>query len=41
MVKSAPTSVIGSYEPGKNWYWCRVDQFAFELEGAPAALSHA
>ena len=28
------------YEPGEDWYWCYVDRFAFELEGAPAAPSH-
>jgi len=22
--------VIRSYEPGEDWYWCYVDQFAFE-----------
>jgi hypothetical protein len=37
---SAGHPVIRSYEPGENWYWCYVDQFAFELDGAPAAPSH-
>jgi len=32
--------VIRSYEPGEDWYWCYLDQFAFELEGAPPAPSH-
>jgi hypothetical protein len=32
--------VIRSYEPGEDWYWCYVDQAAFELEGAPPAPSH-
>ena len=32
--------VIRSYEPGEGWYWCYVDELAFELEGAPAAQSH-
>jgi hypothetical protein len=32
--------VVQSFEPGEDWYWCYVDQFAFELEGAPPAPSH-
>jgi hypothetical protein len=32
--------VIRSYEPGEDWYWCFVDEFVFELEGAPPAPSH-
>ena len=32
--------VIRSYEPGEDWYWCYLDQLAFELEGAPPAPSH-
>jgi hypothetical protein len=31
--------VIRSYQPGGDWYWCYVDQFVFELEGAPPAPS--
>jgi hypothetical protein len=27
-------------ESGENWYWGDVDQFAFELEGAPEVPSH-
>jgi hypothetical protein len=26
--------VIPSYEPGEDWYWCYLDQFVFELQGA-------
>jgi hypothetical protein len=29
--------VIRSYEPGEDWYWRYLDQFAFELVGAPPA----
>ena len=32
--------VIRSYEPGEDWYWCYLDQSAFELQGAPPAPSH-
>ena len=32
--------VIRSYEPGEDWYWCYLDELAFELEGAPPAPSH-
>jgi hypothetical protein len=24
--------IIRSYEPGENWWWCYVDELAFELE---------
>jgi hypothetical protein len=32
--------VIRSYEPGEDWFWCYVEDFAFELKGAPPAPSH-
>ena len=32
--------LIRSYEPGQDWWWCYVDEVAFEVEGAPAAPSH-
>jgi hypothetical protein len=32
--------LIQSYEPGENWWWCYVDQIAFEVEGAPS-YSHS
>jgi len=32
--------IIRSYEPGEDWYWCFVDELAFELEDAPPAPSH-
>jgi hypothetical protein len=32
--------VVRSYEPGEDWYWCYLDQSAFELEGARPAPSH-
>jgi hypothetical protein len=28
--------VVQSYEPGENWWWCYLDQVAFEVEGAPS-----
>ena len=27
--------IVRSYEPAEDWYWCYVDEAAFELEGAP------
>jgi hypothetical protein len=29
--------VIRSYEPGEDWYWCYLDQFVFEPQGALSA----
>jgi uncharacterized UBP type Zn finger protein len=32
--------IIRSYEPGEDWYYCYVDDIAFELADAPPAPSH-
>ena len=32
--------VVQSFEPGEDWYWCYVDDMAFEIEGAPPSPSH-
>jgi Zn-finger in ubiquitin-hydrolases and other protein len=32
--------LIRSYEPGEDWWWCYIDELAFELEGAPPSPSH-
>ncbi|HEV8173355.1 MAG TPA: UBP-type zinc finger domain-containing protein [Actinoplanes sp.] len=32
--------LVQSYEPGEDWWWCYVDQIAFEVEGAPS-YSHS
>ena len=32
--------LIRSFEPGEDWWWCYVDETAFEIEGAPAAPSY-
>jgi hypothetical protein len=32
--------IIRSFEPGEDWFWCYVDNVAFELEGVPLARSH-
>lgn len=32
--------IIRSYEPGENWWWCYVDELAFDVAGAPPAPSH-
>lgn len=33
--------VMRSFEPGENWWWCYLDQFAFDVEDAAPAPSHA
>lgn len=32
--------VMRSYEPGESWYWCYVDELAFDPPDAPPAPSH-
>ena len=32
--------IIQSFEPGEDWYWCYVDELAFEDENAPPSPSH-
>jgi len=32
--------LIRSFEPGEEWWWCYIDEIAFEVEGAPPAPSH-
>lgn len=32
--------VIRSYEPGERWFWCYVDQLAFDLPGVPPGPVH-
>ncbi len=27
--------IVRSLEPGEDWYWCYIDQVAFELEDVP------
>ncbi len=33
--------VIRSYELAEDWYRCYLDQFVFELQGAPPAPSQS
>ena len=28
--------LIQSYEPGEDWWYCYVDDVAFEVDGAPS-----
>jgi uncharacterized UBP type Zn finger protein len=28
--------IIQSYEPGEEWWWCYIDDFAFTVEDAPS-----
>jgi uncharacterized UBP type Zn finger protein len=32
--------VVQSYEPGEDWFWCYMDDIAFEIEGAAPGPSH-
>jgi len=32
--------LIRSFEPGEDWWWCYVDELAFEVPGAAPAPSH-
>ena len=32
--------IVQSFEPGEDWYWCYVDEIAFEDESAPPSPSH-
>jgi uncharacterized UBP type Zn finger protein len=27
--------LMQSFEPGEEWWWCYVDEFAFEVDGVP------
>jgi hypothetical protein len=33
-------SLVSSYEPGEDWWWCYVDEVTFEMPTAPA-FSHS
>ena len=33
--------IIRSYEPGEDWWYCYIDDFAFEIDGAPPSPSHS
>ncbi|MGC9963045.1 MAG: UBP-type zinc finger domain-containing protein [Acidimicrobiales bacterium] len=32
--------LIQSFEPGEDWYWCYVDELAFERDGEGSSPSH-
>ena len=32
--------LIQSYEPGEDWYWCYVDDIAFEIPSSEPSPSH-
>jgi hypothetical protein len=38
--RASDHAVIRSYEPHEDWYFCYVDDFAFELAGGPPAPHH-
>ena len=31
--------LVRSMEPGEDWFWCYLDQIAFEIDAAPAAYT--
>ncbi len=33
--------IVRSYEPGEDWWWCYLDEVAFDVENAPPAPSHS
>jgi hypothetical protein len=33
-------AIVQSYEPGEDWYFCYVDDIAFELDGGERSPSH-
>jgi uncharacterized UBP type Zn finger protein len=33
--------LIQSFEPGEDWYWCYVDDVAFEIPGQGPSPSHS
>jgi hypothetical protein len=35
-----PHPIVQSFEPGEEWYYCYVDDIAFEREGEPSSPSH-
>jgi uncharacterized UBP type Zn finger protein len=32
--------IMQSFEPGEDWYWCFVDEIAFQDDDAPPSPSH-
>jgi hypothetical protein len=38
--REAAHPVIQSFEPGEDWYWCFIDEIAFERQGDTASPSH-
>jgi len=32
--------LIRSFEPGEDWWWCYLDERAFQVSGAPPAPSY-
>ena len=33
-------ALIRSFEPGEHWWWCYIDEVAFNMQDAPAAPSY-
>jgi len=33
-------ALVQSFEPGEDWYWCFVDDLAFEVDGHTDSPSH-
>ncbi len=32
--------IVQSFEPGEDWFWCYIDEIAFELPGSGPSPSH-
>jgi uncharacterized UBP type Zn finger protein len=38
--KSSGHPLIRSFEPNEHWWWCYLDEAAFNVDGAPPAPSY-
>jgi uncharacterized UBP type Zn finger protein len=38
--RSSHHPLVQSFEPGEDWFWCYVDDLAFEIEGSSHSPSH-
>jgi uncharacterized UBP type Zn finger protein len=40
-VRASSHPIVRSFEPGEDWYFCYLDDLAFELRGAKPAPHHS
>jgi len=38
--RSTTHPLVQSFEPGEDWYWCFVDEMAFEMDDEAPSPSH-